>query len=324
MDKLINNEVEASLPKFPKSEKIKHGTDGWLSPRGDYYEVGSTQHDESATFLVVNSPEVRDGERRKFTHSYERGDYDDKNDREKLKELGWILIRGKVLRSEDALNFTPAQLRSISEAGIIVISAFDGSTEYSSAEVQAILKNVFLGLDNSKIILSVREDLEKGKLSPWWTEIRQKTFSDIDRFEENPFHTSIYTAEVHDWRHPNEHEILPSEIFDIMSQGSSEEMKMLLGRSEFYFRVINLETGGKIWVEREKYFHDGLSGGMAGDINNYISMYVIDDVLASERLVNLIKHRRNMLEPPKITFQVIDGYFENFFSTIIKKANLSQ
>lgn len=317
MDK-ISNEPGAKSEMFPRSEKIALGSDGWLSPRGDYYKVESTQHDESATYLVGNSFEVKEGERTRFAHTWQRRDYDDKNDREKLKELGWILVRGEILRSEDALNFTPAQLKSISEAGIKVISAFDGSTEYSSDEVQRILDGVFSRLDKSEVLQQVRKDLDDGKLSPWFTGIREVTVSDLNRFRDNPFHTSVYTAEVYDWHHPKEHEVLPQEIFDIMSQGSSEEMRMLLGRSEYTFRVIDLKSGGKIWVEREEYFHDGLSGGMTGDYNNYISMYVIDDVLMREKLSRLIENRTKMYKPPEITFQVKGGYFEKFFSGLIK------
>lgn len=315
----IDKESGLKTEKFVRSEKIEPGSDGWLSPRGDYYKVGTTEHDESADYLIGNSQEVKEEERIRFAHAWDKKDYDEKNNREKLKQLGWILVRGDILRSEDALNFTASQLKAISEAGIKVVSAFDGSTEYSSDEVQSIVKKVQTNLDQSKVIQQLYEDIEKGD-SPWFSSIREETAVRLANFKEDPFHTTIYTAEVYDWHHPKEHEVLPMEILDILSKGSSEEMKMFLGRSEYTFRVIDLKTGGKIWVEREEYFHDGLSGGSTGDYNNYISMFVVDDVLMRKRIADLIESKAGIYKrPPEITSQIKGGYFEKFFSGIIKK-----
>ncbi len=311
MDKIIgenSNENE----KFPRSDKIIPGSDGWLSPKGNYYKVGTTQHDESASFLISNSFEAQDEEKRRFRHSYDREDYDVKNDREKLKQLGWILVRGEILRSEDALNFTTSQLKAISEAGIKVISAFDGSTEYSSDEVSQVVDRINSGFAKSKIIQHVREDLEQGKFSPWLRSTRERTIQGIEDFSNKPFGRTISTDELY----TDEPEVLPSEIFNVMSEGSFEEMKMKLGRSEYTFRVIQLKTGAKIWVEREEYFHDGLSGGMMGDCNNYISMYVVDNVLMKERLKTLIDHR-GFGQAPEIKFETKDGYFADIFRDIV-------
>jgi len=314
VDGTASEQNKEDQEKFERSEKIVPGSDGWLSPRGNYYEAKPDEHDEAAIYLVTNSSEVKDEEMKRFRHSYDREDYDVKNDREKLKQLGWILVRGDILRSEDALNFTTLQLRSISEAGIKVISAFDGSIEYSSDEVQQVLDRINTGFAKSKIIQQVKDDLERGELSLWFKSTRERTIQGIEDFKGKPFGRSIPTDELY----KEESEVLPSEIFNIMSDGSFEEMKMDLGRTEFTFRVIGLKTNAKIWVEREKYSHDGLSGGMMGDYNNYISMYVVDEVLMKGRLKNLIEHR-GFGQPPKIKFGTEDGYFRKFFVDVLPK-----
>lgn len=320
MDKTIEKNQTGHQERFPGSEKIKPESDGWLSPAGTYYQVGVTEHDESAKFLITYSSEVKTGEKKKFSYPFQRVDYDNKNNREKLRDLGWILIRGHVLRSEDALNFTIAQLKAISEAGIAVISAFDGSTEYSSNEVQGIVKKIKTSFAESKVIQKIRNDLDEGRLSSRLTPFRQETIRGIEQFNRDPFRTTIYITEVFNYKKPNEHEVLPMEIFNLMSKGYSEEVKIFTDRFDYTYRVIDLETGGKIWVERSKYSHDGLSGGMVGDFNNYISIYVVDDVLMREKLSKLFgSESKTPLNPNQISFQKKGGYFEKYFSEISPK-----
>lgn len=314
MDKLVHETGQIS-EEFSKSGKIELGSDGWLSPKGDYYKAGSSEHDACAKFLVHSSPEVNASVKEKFSDPNDKEDYEDKNDREKLKELGWILVRGKILHSEDALNFTPAQLKAISDAGVKVVSAFDGSKEYSSEEVQTFLGRIKKDLYKSGIIRRLGRDLAEGDFSPWFARLKQRTINDLNNFNKDPFHTIIYTSEVNDY--DEQYERVPSEIFDLVSQGYSEEMTILGGSDKYTFRKINLKTGEQVWAERRFHVHEDSRGGLKGDYDNYISIYVVDDILMRQKLDKIIEYNNNVYGPPKLTFQVKDGYFEKFFSHLL-------
>ena len=317
MDKLSTEDKR--LPeRFYKSDHIELGSDGWLSPEGDFYECGTTEHNEAASFLVSNCNEVRSGENDTFRKSYWREDvgYDEKPDREKLKYLHWVLIRGPVLYSDDALNYTPDQLEKILNAGIKIVSVYEGSKEYSSQELIEKLDSIKTRLQESPVIKEVERQLPK--LSPF----RRDTIGDIHAFLNDPLHKSIFIGEFGNYfldYQKGGHEVLPTELFDILSSGFSEEMTVNIGRYIKRYRVTNLEDGEKLIVGREEYHHGGQSRDAgAADIENSIAMFVVDPHSIRDKFERLIYGGVSEDEKtPKIELSKSDGYFANIVKRIM-------
>lgn len=276
--------------KFVRSEKIASGSDGWLSPKGNYYKVGTTQHDESADFLVKNTTEVKDEEKRRFRHSFLREDYDIKSSRFKLEELGWVLIRGNVLHSNDALNYSTKQLRLINEAGIKIVSAFDGSKAYSSAHTLEFIAKVSNEISAGKMVAEARKIV--ASRGEEYSDFEAGTLRDIDSFEKDIFHNEIHTESVNpdedvlSSRHGKDS--LPAEIFDTLSDGFSEEMFVNNGRYSYCFRLLDIGDKEKLIVQARIYHHDGLSGGMHGAVENWISVFVVDEFTLLDKIQKLI------------------------------------
>ena len=308
MDK-ISNEVQHP-ERFPKSDHIELGSDGWLSPNGDYYKVGQTEHVESARYLLANSKDVQNLVRSRYENEFDRMDFDKKTPNpEKLKLLGFVLIRGPILRSDDALNFTPEQLDQITKAGIKVVSAYEGSKEFSSKELIEKLNEIKSRLQSSKIINRVRKSLtgEPGE------GFRRKYIDEIENFIKDPLHKSINVDQF--WNYflgyqENGHEILPTEIFNILSHGFSEEMVVKIGRYIRKFRVVNLQGNEKLIIERDEYRHRGDSRDNSADILNYINMFVADPHTIARKFERLIYGGVSEDEKtPKIDLSNPDGYF---------------
>lgn len=317
MDKII--EVSQNQPeKFPRLEKIELGSDGWLSPKGDYYKVGTTAHDESATFLVTSSDEVKREEKETFRiFPADKQEYDQRPNREKLIQLGWILIRGTILRSEDALNYTPEQLKKISDAGIKVVSAYEGSQEYSSKELIEKLNAIKDKLQRSQIINQVKNSL-KGEAGE---SFKKRILDDMNDFVEDPLHKSIEVDEFPDYfikYQKGGHEVLPSEIFNILSSGFSEEMVVSIGRYIRRYRVINLQGNKRLIVERSEYRHGGQSRDTNADIENNISMFVVEPHTILSKFERLILGGVAGDEKiPKFKLSKPDGYFAGIVERLV-------
>lgn len=316
MDKFID-ESSKGQERFPREDRIEFGSDGWLSPKGNYYKTKPDEHDESATYLTSNSDEVKTLVKQTLeTWDYHR--YQDLNAREKLEKLGFVLIRGEILRSEDATNFTPEQLKKITEAGIRVISAFDGAVEYPTETILQKVTSIAEGIEKADVVVNLQghlNDLESSKVGRAYDDqFREKTMNDIKRFVRSPLKTTINDNQFWDSK-GKEHEILSSGIFDYLSQGFLDEMEMDLGRSIYKFRVIDFGSC-KLLVQREEYYHDGLSGGMSGDTNNYISMSVVDENSIRQKLSKLIGDRGSLYKDiPKIKTGS-GGYFSEVVTDI--------
>ena len=272
MDKVIEEAQRSE--KFPKSEKIEQGSDGWLSPEGNYYKVGTTQHDESASFLVSNSFEVQDGERRRFRHSYDREDYDVKNDREKLKELGWILINGSIFRTDNALNYTTNQLTKLSEAGIPVIGVYDGSKEFSSEETlewvnkTAVSVSDFIG-KQELIVPSWIEGSRKINLDEYWSEINGRGYNTLEDFKRDPFHTKF--GDFGSVRFNN--------VRDVITKGYKDEIVFDRGMETYTLRLLQLPSGERICVEHTYHHHDRDSGN-----EDNMNVYVVDNFTFKDKI----------------------------------------
>lgn len=314
MDKIIS-EGQTKSEIFPKTDRIELGSDGWLSPKGDYYKVGTTEHNKSAEYLLKNSSEVT--ELKKDVESLWR--YNELDPREKLKTLGFVLIRGPVLRSEDATNFTPNQLTKITESGIKVISALEDGVEYPAKEILKKVEMIAKGLPKTEVVIDLQQDisnLKSGKRAQEYDDkFKETTLQNIEKFVESPLKTQI-----HDYRFGNikkEYELFANGVFDYLSSGFTSEMEMDLGRSIYRYRAINLGNC-KLLVQWEEYFHDGWSRGYQGDVNHHISMVVVDDRSIRTKLSKLIKDRSKLYDDiPKVTVKKDDGYFSDVMTDII-------
>lgn len=316
MDKFVE-EDDKDKERFPKKDHIEIDSDGWLSPKGNYYKVKPDEHDESATYLTTNSDEVKTLVKQTLeTWDYHR--YQDLNAREKLAKLGFILIRGEILRSEDATNFTPEQLEKITGAGIRIVSAFDGSVEYPTETILQKITSIADGIEKADVVVNLKShlnDLESGKVNRAYDDqFREKTMNDIKRFVRSSLKTTINDNEFWDSK-GKEHDILSAGIFDYLSQGFSDEMEMDLGRSTYKFRVVDFGSC-KLLVQREEYFHDGLSGGMSGDTNNYISMSVVDENSIRQKLSKLIDNRGSLYKDTPRIKTGSGGYFSEIVTDI--------
>jgi len=72
----------------------------------------------------------------------------------------------------------------------------------------------------------------------------------------------------------------------------------------------------KLLVQREEYFHDGLSGGMSGDTNNYISMSVVDENSIRQKLSKLIDNRGSLYKDTPRIKTGSGGYFSEIVTDI--------
>ncbi|MDO8341131.1 MAG: hypothetical protein Q7T59_04095 [Candidatus Woesebacteria bacterium] len=314
MDKFIA-EGQVKSERFPKTDHVELGSDGWLSPKGDYYKVVTTEHDESASYLINKSSEVKDLEAEdRLPWSYK-----ELNPREKLKRLGFVLVRGPILCSEDVTNFTLNQLTKITESGIQIVSAFEGGVEYPAKEILKKVESVANGLLKVGVVLDLRQDLSslrEGKREREYDDqFKETTLKDIEKFVKSPLKT-----EINDYQFGNtkkEYELFATGVFDYLSNGFTDEMEMDLGRSIYKYRVIDLDNC-KLLIQWEEYFHDGLSGGYHGDVNHHISIVVVDGRSVQAKLSKLIKDRSKLYQDtPKITTMNGNGYFSEVMSDII-------
>lgn len=268
MDKFIE---EAQHPeRFLKSEKIDRGSDGWLSPKGDYYQCDSSQHDESATYLVGNSTEVKEEEKRRFRHSFMSEDYDAKVAREKLKEQGWILINGPVFRTDNTLNYTTNQLSKLVEAGIPIVGTYDGSKEFSSKETLGWIKTA---------VKDISDFLESQKLLGWrgnminqnefWKDIKDRGYSTLEDFKKDPFHTTFGDFV----------RVGFTNVRDVLTKGYQDEAVFDYGQETYTLRLIGLDSGERVCIEYTFHHHDRDSGN-----EEHMNAYVVDNFTFKDKI----------------------------------------
>lgn len=319
MDKLFS-EDRRPPEKFPKSDHIDPGSDGWLSPKGDYYKVNSTEHDESSTYLVANSSEVQNEVKRRSGYPYFSltVDYRSMPDRMKLKELGWVLIRGNVLYSDEASNYTPSQLKSITEAGIQIINAFDGSQEYSSDKTLKWANEAIKKLDEVPKIDEIKKIVAEHSNDPYSFEA--ETLTSMEDFRKDPFHTEIHTESVSSDDDVFSENIgegsLPAEIFNKLSEDYSDEMIVFNGRHSYCFRLLDIGDKQKLMAQARIYNHDGLSSDIHGAVENWISVYVIDEFTLPDKIQRIISHGTKDYPKHGVTMSKENGYFTNLWQKI--------
>jgi len=303
---------------FERLRRIPIGSDGWLDPFGAFFPCKSTEHDESAEYLVENLPLVKSLAHSTFKYRSDFEKWKELNAREKLRRFGFVLINGPILRTEKAANYDPRQLEALKVAGIPIRSAFDVAVEFSSAKILSKVNEVIKLLDENPALNKVRGDLENGRYSLWFRGALESTMSSLLQFREQPLRTSIMTMECYDWHDPDQHMVLPASIFADLSSGFDDEMVMLDGRSTITYRVVSF-GGHYLLAEWCMYSHDGLSGGMMGDYNNYLSVKVIDDKSFSDDLKVILDRNRKYYKdyPVKITLSHKGEFFERIVGSIV-------
>lgn len=287
--------------RFAVSDRIPRAGDVWLSPRGKSYKCASNEHGAAADFLVGTSEfnQIRDGKKIKF---------DDKDSgRKQIEELGYILLRDNTWHAIDGMSLTSEQLSKMGKARTVVISAFDGSKEYSQISL-----NMADEIKKSTSYLNAKEKLEKwGDDFAHW---EKGTIANVEKFANDPFKTKIHTESVifdeDEIAEKQGEKSLPVEIFDILSQGYYEEMKAFNGRYKYTFRVVDIGNGEKMIIQRVKYNHVGESGGVHGAVENWINLFVVDDKTIAKAIEKKIQQKGTTdIGERKVVMQDMYGYF---------------
>lgn len=299
--------------KFPRSERIELGSDGWLTPYGDFYKCSSKEHNVVADFLV-NSTEFNTIKNEKQIE-FESED----SGRKQIEKLGYVLIRDNTWHSIDDVSLTSEQLSKMGKARTVVIRAFDGSKEYSQISL-----NMADEIKNSSSYLKAKE-----KLKTWGEDFahwEKGTIADVDKFAKDPLKVEIHTESVifeeDEIAEKQGEKSLPVEIFDILSQGYYEEMKVFNGRYKYTFRVVDIGGGEKLMIQRVKYNHDQLSAGEHGAVENWINLFVVNNKTIAKAIEKKIQQKGTTdIGEHKVVLQDMYGYFAGLLNRAPKYFN---
>jgi len=333
-------EIGSYIKEFEPRDEIVNGEDGWLSPKGIFYPCGTTEHDEAAKYLLSEKSPDHDYIFREHIHDYSNDD----PDRIKLLKIGYILVHGPVVIPERFANLTINQLNVLNKAHILIIDPIDNSkcsTEFIIETVnnlqstaKAILnthsyKETFKHVErifeetgieskdlntkffNSHVFAEKYNELIVHKYNnmPWQEKERYnakgpfpsyyafESAANIEDFIKSPFEGGINITD---------NEKLTEEVFEILSNGFIEGVKIESLRHKWWYREIpTLDPNIFITIFRTYYHHDGMSGGMTGDVNEYVSAriqtkYQIENEL-SKRIKEIIERPDETKNLPKVT-----------------------
>lgn len=261
--------------KFPNFDHILKTGDGWLSPSGIFIKCKSDQHDAAANFIVESTDEFNQLIAEKKLE-FEETDAE----RFKIQKAGYVLIRGNVLHTSDPSTLSSGQIDAMKKSRTLVISPFDAT------KVDAQFQFAVRGL-----VDTIKESPQYKKIIVEETVLQQSTIKTLNEFAEKPFLTEIETRNAF-W---NEDELandsgvdsLPQSIFKTLSEGYFDEMQVVNGRYVHTFRVIDVGNREKMIVQKVKYNHDGASGGSLGAVQNFISIFIVDE----NKITNAIKKK---------------------------------
>lgn len=279
LDYILENGDQREIEKFVKSEKIVPGSDGWLSSRGNYYQAKPAEHGEAAEWIIGNnlSEVTRNKHETNDLECFKRSKL--LNARQFLLEKGWILINGRVFHTDNALNFTTMQLRLLTEAGIPVVGAYDGSKEFSSREtlewIENSSKRIYDFIDKQKI-----ETLKMGERRPanqteFWIDIRDRGYSTLDDFKKDPFNTTFGDFGV----------VSFADVRDVLTEGFRDEIVFDQGQETYTLRLIKLVSGERICVEYTFHHHVGHGWGN----EEHMNAYVVDNFTFKEKIKKYFK-----------------------------------
>lgn len=312
-------ECEVSL-KIPLEvcSKIVLGSDGWLSPAGLFFPCLSTEHDELAASISGNKELVWDIVERVFFYQYQVDDWRKLPARDRLRKLEFELINGPVLFTENSSNYSIAQMRAISESGILIKSAFDNSIEFPSKDILNKVSEIVDSVLKNPVLISIRRDFDSGMYSNWGASFFARTFKKLEQFSKYPLQTRIRIDGFREQEFPGEHRVFPSSVFDDLSKGYTDEMSIDYGRNLVCYRVTDFGRY-KILSSWNEYCHDGLNGGIDGDYNNYLSISVIDDLGYEREVMGLFDWREKYFknDPLKIVFSHKGTYFETIVGKVV-------
>lgn len=277
MDKLRSMDKK-QLEKFFSSEHIELGSDGWLSPSGQFFKADPDQHKTLADWIVLNNlSELKKGRRSKDDTQYlkESG----LPPREFLKDKGWILINGPVFRTDNALNYTTQQLKLLAEAGIPVIGAYDGSKEFSSKEtlkwVDEATKRIsdFIETRKNKILVWSPKGgyvPKEASQKEFWINLQDRGFSTLDDFKRDPFHTTFGDFGL----------VSFTDVRDVLSQGYRHEIVFDYDMETYTLRLVELDSGEKICIEYTFHHHIGHGSGN----EEHMNVYVVDNFTFKDKI----------------------------------------
>lgn len=298
LDNILENGDQREIEKFVKSEKIAPGSDGWLSPKGNYYEVKSTEHNEAADWIIMNDLSEIPRRRYETITDLECQKRSDLPSRPFLLKNRWILMNGPIFRTDDALNYTTKQLKLLAEVGIPVVGVFDGAKEFSSQEtlewVEKTAKNISDFIEGQKNIIALvqtfggwnRQEVDQAR---FWENMKDRGFSTLEDFKKDPFHTTFGDFGS----------ISFTDIRDVMSQGYQDEMVFDYGMETYTFRLLKLNSGERICVEYTFHHHDRDWGN-----EEHMNAYVVDDFTFKEKINKFVGSK---FEP-----QIKGEYFRRF------------
>lgn len=259
-----------SPEKFARSEKIEPGSDGWLSPSGGFIKTTSSQHDESAEWIIDNNLCELNPYFRRFSPDVDKWKNSELSHRHFLLKNGWILINGPIFHTDNALNYTTDQLTKLSEANIPIIGAYDGSKELS---VQETLDWISMTATNISEFIESQELVDRfgNKMiqEEFWRDIKDRGYSTLEDFKKNPFKT----------RFGDFGQIAFTDVRDILTKGYSDEIVFDYGMDTYTLRLIKLNSGERICMEYTFHHHDRDSGN-----EEHMNVYVVDNFTFKEKI----------------------------------------
>lgn len=268
MDKLQG--IDQKQPeKFFRSEHIELGSDGWLSPSGQFFKADGDQHKILADWIVSNNlSELKKGRRPKDDLQYleESG----LPSREFLRDKGWILINGPVFRTDNALNYTAQQLKLLAEAEVPVIGVYDGSKEFSSQEtlnwIKTAVKDVSDFLEGQELFDWSGNKINQDEL---WIDVRNRGYSTLEDFRNNPFHTEFVDFG----------RVRFTDVRDVLTKGYQDEIVFDQGQETYTLRLIRLDSGERICIEYTFHHHERNSGN-----EEHMNTYVVDNFTFKDKI----------------------------------------
>jgi hypothetical protein len=283
MNKETSDETTIKEEMFPKFDKIKPDSGGWLSPSGSYYQAKSSEHDEAANFIVESNlceiPKRSNLKRYRPTDS-ELRKKSNLLPRQFLNDKGWILINGPVFRTDNALNYTTKQLELLTEAGIPVVGAFDGSKEFSSREtlewVRMTAKNVSDYINNHKIQIVENGQFKTVNQDELWRDINDRGYSTLEDFKKDPFRTEFAEFGGVEF----------ADVRDVITKGFEDEIIFDHSMETYTLRLIRLPSGERICVEHTYHHHDRDSGN-----EDRMNIYVVDDFTFKDKVKRLLSSK---------------------------------
>lgn len=268
--------------KFARSEEIIPGSDGWLSPSGVFFKAGKDQHKEAADWIVNNNlSELKEKERVSISDAQ----YMEKSGLPSipfLREKGWILINGPIFRTDNALNYTTNQLTKLSEAGIPIVGAYDGSKEFSSQETLDWVKKAvtsisdFIERQELQVLVPFPDggyEPKKANQTEFWENIKNRGFSTLEDFGKDPFHTIFGHFGL----------LRFTDVRDVLTNGYQDEMIFDHGQETYMFRLVKLNSGERICVEYTFHHHDRDYGN-----EEHMHAYVVDNFTFEEKIKKYI------------------------------------